>query len=123
MNCGFRVLASCVFAVIIPFGSLVGGAFAQTTPDPAEFSLSANQSQLVKLDPKVPSFTVVYSTPEFQKSTVTVQSGTCLNESITVPRGSLAPPLTYTKTFSCGQVGIVNFHNEGPGKINIQVSQ
>ena len=53
MNRVFRVLASCVFAVIIAFGTLVGGAFAQTTPEPSEFSLIPTGGQLVKLSPQI----------------------------------------------------------------------
>ena len=119
MNRVFRVLASCVFAVIIAFGTLVGGAFAQTTPDPSEFSLIPTGGQLVKLSPQIQSFTVLYDAPNFQSATIKVDGGTCNSDSITVPRGSVG----YSKTYSCGQASIVFFQNEGPGIANARVSQ
>ncbi len=77
MNRLFRVLASCLFATVIAFGSLVGGAFAQATPSPATFSLQVSQSQSVQLNPQQSSFSTVFSTTNLQPATVVVTGGSC----------------------------------------------
>jgi hypothetical protein len=80
MNRVFRVLASCVFAAVIAFGSVVGGAFAATTPNPSNFSFSGTQSKIVELNPEQSSFTAVYSTPTFQGTTISVLGGSCQSQ-------------------------------------------
>jgi hypothetical protein len=119
MNRLFRVLASCLFAAVIAFGSLVGGAFAATTPNPANFQLFPTQSGMVQLNPQIQSFTVLYSTPGFQGTTVSVTGGTCNAQSITIPRGSVG----YSNTYSCGSTSLVRFINAGNGDVDVSVSQ
>jgi len=119
MNRLFRVLASCLFATVIALGSLVGGAFAQTTPSPEDFTMVATQAKIVRLNPQKQSFTATYTTPGFQQSTVSVFGGTCPGKKVTIPQATIGQ----SNTYSCGSVSLVNFENEGPGRVEVHVSQ
>ncbi|MDB9452286.1 hypothetical protein [Dolichospermum circinale] len=107
MNRLFRILASCVFAAVIAFGSVVGGAFAATTPNPANFPLGPGDVKLVEFNPQQSSFTVLYSTTNFQPATITFLGGSCTDTTVQVPSASVDFP----KTYSCGQISLGRFTN------------
>ncbi|HLO87063.1 MAG TPA: hypothetical protein VK203_18955 [Nostocaceae cyanobacterium] len=114
MNRLFSILASCVLAIIIAFGSLVGEGFAQNAASPNKFTISPFQSQIVKFSPVVRYLSFVFEAPNIG-TTVSVKAGPC-SENIPIPP---------TKCFNfdvsiCGNTAI--FTNERPGLVNVTIN-
>ncbi|HLO87067.1 MAG TPA: hypothetical protein VK203_18975 [Nostocaceae cyanobacterium] len=119
MNRLFRILASCVLATVVAFGSLVGGAFAQTTPDPANFTLKALQSQIVKFNPAYFGFSARYTNPTAQPAEIVVSGGGCVDVTNVISAGTVG----FNVPYPCGSLVFGTFENKGPGSVDVQVVQ
>ncbi|HLO87064.1 MAG TPA: hypothetical protein VK203_18960 [Nostocaceae cyanobacterium] len=119
MNTLYFLLTSCGLAVIIAFCSSVDVSFAQTTPDPANFTLQANESQFVRLNPIFQTFYITYISPDSKGAEVLVEAGMGISQDITVLPFSTVPDVPY----NCPNIVSAKFTNLGPGEVNIQIKE
>ena len=120
MNRIFKMLAGIVLVAVVTLGLQVGDAAAAIFP--SSFSLNyVGQEQQVSLNPDIQQFTVEYTNYDLRSAAaVSVTGGSCLKQTVILPKGVVGKPETY----SCGNVVGVIFELDGPGSpIEVRVSQ